>query len=86
MINRLFAILTKHLESIAPCKDVERMTVKENELNGNDLRSENDKKKTKDKKGEITLWFLAGANILALLVIFFLVTILIAKQTSSNIV
>ena len=85
MINRLFAILTKHLESIAPCKDVERMTVKENELNGNDLRSENDKK-TEDKKGEMTLWFLAGANILALLVIFFLVTILIAKQTSSNIV
>jgi type VI protein secretion system component VasF len=62
------------------------MTVKENELNGNDLRSENDKKKTEDKKGEITLWFLTGANILALLVIFFLVTILIAKQTSSNIV
>ena len=85
MINRLFAILTKHLKSIAPCKDVERMTVKENELNGNDLRSENDKK-TEDKKREITLWFLTGANILALLVIFFLVTILIAKQTSSNIV
>ena len=85
MINRLFAILTKHLESIAPCKDVERMTVKENELNGNDLRSENDKK-TEDKKREITLWFLTGANILALLVIFFFVTILIAKQTSSNIV
>ncbi len=85
MINRLFAILTKHLESIAPCKDVERMTVKENELNGNE-RSENDEKKTEDKKGEMTLWFLAGANILALLVIFFLITILIVKQTSSIIV
>ena len=32
LINRLFAIMTKHLESIAPCRDVEKTVVQDQDL------------------------------------------------------